>query len=143
MVSMVSLIEFEEALSLSAGEAVFSESHMLSLQRPSVQSYRAFSNAFHNINSPNGPYVTLGGYSERVYDNRRDLMALHRQPEEDKLSAFLRKYCAFLFVVSLMTVSSARLQGKGRRWRGNLEPKDRLSANLHLEQPSRICRNPN
>jgi hypothetical protein len=33
-----------------------------------------------------------------VYDRREDLVALVRHPEEDRLSAFLRKYCAVFFM---------------------------------------------
>ncbi|KAL2812337.1 hypothetical protein BDW59DRAFT_167843 [Aspergillus cavernicola] len=42
--------------------------------------------------------MSVTGNSRTVYDDRNDLVALVRQPEEDRLSSFLRKYCSVFFM---------------------------------------------
>jgi hypothetical protein len=72
---------------------------MLSLEAPTLQAHEAFSNVFNNVNN-HLPYPTLGGCSTELYNDRNDLMVLRRQPEEDRLTRFLRHYLTVLFVVS-------------------------------------------
>ena len=79
---------------------MFFEHAMLSFQSPSAQLHKAFWHKFHNYDSEHGPFETLGGHSARIYEDLRDLVSLHRQPEEDRLTAFLREYFSVLFIVS-------------------------------------------
>ena len=60
----------------------------------------AFRNEFHNVGGPEGSFSTLGGSSSRILNNSDDLMALHKEVEEDRLTSFLRYYFSVLFVVS-------------------------------------------
>lgn len=76
------------------------DSAILSLRRPSKQSYAAFHNHFLNVGCKEGPFPTLGGNSASLYDNREDTVALVRPAEEDPLTSFLRKNCSPLFLVS-------------------------------------------
>jgi hypothetical protein len=82
-----------------AGEAIILESTILSLRRPSKQTYKAFYNKFHNAEDGEETFPTLGGTSAAVYDDRGDIMALARPTEEDRLTMFLRKHCPILFMV--------------------------------------------
>ena len=85
-------------------EAILLESTLISLKSPSRRTWKAFQNTFHNADSEE-PYPTLGGNSASLYDNRNDLMALRVGTEEDRLTAFMRYSCPWLFVVSWWSVS--------------------------------------
>jgi len=86
-----------------AGEAIILESTILSLRRPSKQTYKAFYNTFHNVEDGEETFPTLGGASAAVYDDRGDIMALARPTEEDRLTMFLRNHCPILFMVDTTT----------------------------------------
>lgn len=79
-------------------EAILLESAFLSLRRPSKQAYEAFRHEFWNTASTKGTFPSLLGASSSVYEDRDALVALIRPPEEDRLSAFLRKHCSVLFI---------------------------------------------
>ena len=51
-----------------------------------------------NVSANNEEYPTLGGCSATLYDNRDDIVALARPPEEDRLTRFLRNHCPLLFL---------------------------------------------
>lgn len=80
------------------------ESAILALRKPSRQAHDAFKRHFWNEESDVGSFPTLGGSSTNVYDDRGDLVALKRPLEEDRLTMFLRKHCALVFMVSLTPV---------------------------------------
>jgi hypothetical protein len=80
------------------GEAIMLDAAMLSLRRPSKQACDAFRNHFMNVSANGDEYPTLGGSSATLYDNRHDLVAFARPPEEDRLTKFLRTYCSILFL---------------------------------------------
>ncbi|KAF4625630.1 hypothetical protein G7Y89_g12536 [Cudoniella acicularis] len=97
-------------------EAILLESAFLSMRRPSKQVHEAFHNHFWNVSNPKGSFPSLLGTSSTIYDDRDDLVALVRPPEEDRLSAFLRKHCPILFTTgrkdqggSLAYISSHRI----------------------------------
>ncbi|KAL4780702.1 hypothetical protein BJX76DRAFT_350775 [Aspergillus varians] len=79
-------------------EALLLDSTLLSMRKPTTQAHEAFHKHFWHEGGSSEPFPTLQGGSRTVYDNREDLVALVRQPEEDRLSAFLRKYCRVLFL---------------------------------------------
>ena len=76
------------------------ESTLLSLDPPSKRALTAFRNVFHNVDTKGDSFPTLGGKSGAILDYKEDLMALKRQAEEDRLTAFLRYYFSVFFVVS-------------------------------------------
>ncbi|KAL4943117.1 hypothetical protein BDV06DRAFT_190707, partial [Aspergillus oleicola] len=78
-------------------ETVLFDSALLSMRKPTKQAHEAFHKHFWHDNQKE-PFPTLQGNSRTVYDNREDLVALVRQPEEDRLTAFLRKYCSVFFL---------------------------------------------
>jgi len=88
-----------EKLISAKGAAILLESTLLLIEPPSSRTLEAFLNVFHNTSSGD-PYATLGGHSERVYDEKKDLMSLHRSREEDRLTSLIRYTCPWLFVVS-------------------------------------------
>jgi hypothetical protein len=55
---------------------------LLSMHRPSKRTFEAFYNVFHNVDDAGEPFPTLGGPSARAFDDRGDLVALHRLAEE-------------------------------------------------------------
>jgi hypothetical protein len=73
------------------------DAEMLSLRRPSKQTFKAFNKAFMNIGGGDA-FPTLGGSSSSIYKKRNDISALVRPPEEDRLTTFLRKHCPILFL---------------------------------------------
>ena len=82
------------------------DSAILSIRRPSRQTAKAFRNYFMNVGSSGDEYPTLGGGSATLYDDRQDLVALGRLPEEDRLTRFLRKYCSLLFLEKKLSEGS-------------------------------------
>lgn len=70
---------------------------VLSLPRPTPQAHTAFRNIYMNVGCDQN-YPTLGGTSEQLYDDRKDLAILAGQREEDRLTWFLRTYCSILFL---------------------------------------------
>lgn len=76
------------------------EAQLRVLRRPSKQTHKAFRDHFKNVNVAFGPFSTLLGNSETLYDDRQDLVALARNTEEDALSQFFSKYCWFPFKTS-------------------------------------------
>ncbi|KAF7511280.1 hypothetical protein GJ744_004845 [Endocarpon pusillum] len=78
-------------------EAMMLESAILSLRKPSKQTHKAFRNTFNNLGSSQDPLPCLGSSNETLYDDRNDLAALRRAPEEDRLTVFLRTCCSLLF----------------------------------------------
>lgn len=97
-------------------EAVLLQSAFLSLRRPSKQVHEAFYHHFWNTNSAKERFPSLLGASSTLYGNRDELVALVRSPEEDRLSAFLRKHCKIMFLTgknnqkgSLAYISSSRI----------------------------------
>ena len=91
------------------------DSAILSLRRPTKQSYNAFRNHFMNVGANREEYPTLGGSSATLYDNRDDLIAVARPPEEDRLSRFLRNYCPLLFLESRPSNGSSLAYISARR----------------------------
>jgi hypothetical protein len=73
------------------------DAEMLSLRRPSKQTFKAFNKIFMNTEGGDS-FPTLGGSSASIYRKRNDISALVRPPEEDRLTTFLRKYCPILFL---------------------------------------------
>lgn len=86
-------------LDLPLEEALLLESSILALRPPTKQSHAAFRNYFMNRDCSRIDFPTLTGASETLYDDREDLVALKRQAEEDRLSAFFRKHMGFFFQV--------------------------------------------
>jgi hypothetical protein len=82
------------------------ESAILSLRKPSKQTHKAFRNTFNNLGASQDPLPCLGSSSETLYDDRNDLAALRRSPEEDRLTVFLRTCCSLLFSVSTPVFAS-------------------------------------
>jgi hypothetical protein len=80
-------------------EAILLESTLVGLKSPSRRTWTAMRNTFYNTDSGE-EYPTLGGNSAGLYDDRNDLMALRVGTEEDRLTAFMRYSCPWLFVVS-------------------------------------------
>lgn len=83
------------------GEALLLESTLISLKPPTARTLEAFQNVFNNKNEDGEIAPSLLGSGSRLYDDRNDLMALARSEDEDRLTSFLRHYCAILFAVSL------------------------------------------
>lgn len=75
------------------------DSAFLTLSRPSRQAHKAFRNEFMNVSRTGDEFPTLAKSSASLYENRDDLVALVRQQEEDRLTAFLRKHCSLMFLV--------------------------------------------
>ncbi|GKU06633.1 hypothetical protein FLAG1_09514 [Fusarium langsethiae] len=84
------LKEYKEALAV--------EATLLSMRQPTKQAHEAFRKYYWNENNGGDVIPTLLGSSEMLYDDRQDLVALCRPPEEDRLSAFFRKYMPLLFL---------------------------------------------
>ena len=80
-------------------KAIIRQSTLLSLGTPSSRVLQAFRNEFHNLANPEGSFSTLGGCSSKILDNSDDLMVLHNQVDEDRLTSFLRRYFSILFIV--------------------------------------------
>ena len=74
-------------------ETVLRNAHMLQLQRPSKQVHEAFLGHFGNRHKSR-PYPRLAGLSADLYDDefRDDLVALRGQPDEDRLTTYLRNH---------------------------------------------------
>jgi hypothetical protein len=81
------------------GEALLLESTLICIKPPTSRTLEAFQNVFHNINEAGETFPSLRGNSASLYDNRNDLVALATFTEEDRLTSFLRHYCAILFTV--------------------------------------------
>lgn len=79
-------------------EMLLLDSALLSMRRPSKQVNEAFNKHFWHEGTSKEPFPTLQGNSSTVYNDREDLVALVRQPEEDRLTAFLRIYCSVFFM---------------------------------------------
>ena len=91
-------------------ELILLESSFLSMRRPSNQASSAFYNYFWNQDDPNGSYPTLLGASRFVYEDRDDLLALVRPPEEDLLTSIFRKHFSRLFLVGAARLSKGPTQ---------------------------------
>jgi hypothetical protein len=87
-------------------ETVLRNAHMLQLQRPSKQVHEAFLGHFGNRHKSR-PYPRLAGLSADLYDDefRDDLVALRGQPDEDRLTTYLRNHFPGLFARSRSTDS--------------------------------------
>ena len=70
------------------------------MRRPTNQAHDAFQKYYWNKNDSGDALPTLFGSSETLYDDREDLVALCRPPEEDRLTALFRKHMPLLFLVS-------------------------------------------
>jgi hypothetical protein len=81
------------------GEALLLESTLICIKPPTSRTLEAFQNVFHNMNDAGETFPSLGGNGASLYDNRNDLVALAASIEEDRLTSFLRHYCAILFTV--------------------------------------------
>ena len=68
-----------------------------------------------NVGRNGGEYPTLGGGSASLYDNRDDLVAVARPPEEDRLTRFLRSYCSVLFLAERPKSGSSMAYVSARR----------------------------
>lgn len=76
------------------------ESTMLSMRRPSNQAYEALHHTFWNKNkehTPGGTFPMLEGNSANILEDKDDLVALRRPPEEDHLTKILRRYFSIFF----------------------------------------------
>jgi hypothetical protein len=79
-------------------EAMFFESTLASLPRPSKNVFSAFRMEFNNEGKGKGePFPTLGGHSAGLYDDIDDLVALRVQDDQDRLTTFAQEHLAFLF----------------------------------------------
>lgn len=75
------------------------DADVLSLRRPSKQTFKAFNKIFTISDGGTGDvFPVLGGSSASVYAKRNDLIGLVRPLEEDRLTIFLRKHCSALFL---------------------------------------------
>ena len=74
------------------------ESTILSLRRPTRQTFDAFQGYFNDSDDSGMPYPMLLRCSAFIYDKREDLVSLRRPAEEDRLTVVLRKYVPFLFM---------------------------------------------
>ncbi|KAL3475864.1 hypothetical protein BJX99DRAFT_228755 [Aspergillus californicus] len=99
-------------------EALLLDSALLSMRRPSKQAHTAVHKHFWH-EGENGhdefSFPTLQGSSRAIYEDREDLVALVRAQEEDRLSAFLRKYCSIFFRERRRAQSQAQVQ-RSRNW---------------------------
>lgn len=88
---------------------------LLSLRRPSPQTYKAYKNHFNNVDSHGES--TLGGIGATILDDRDDLLALVRPAEEDRLTKFLRLYFPMLFLAKRPSAHSSVAYISGNRIR--------------------------
>ncbi|UZP40192.1 hypothetical protein NXS19_008008 [Fusarium pseudograminearum] len=84
------LKEYKETLVLDAT--------ILSMRQPTRQAHEAFRKYYWSENNGEDSIPTLFGSSETLYDDRKDLVALRRPSEEDRLSALFRKHMPLLFL---------------------------------------------
>ena len=76
------------------------ESTMLAMKRPSNQAYEALHNTFWNKSKErtrDGTFPMLEGNSANILEDKDDLVALRRPPEEDYLTKTLRKHFPVFF----------------------------------------------
>lgn len=82
-------------------KALLREAAILSMRNPSKQAHQAFYRHFWHEGEASGRFPTLFGASEAAYDDRGELVALHRPQEEDHLTYFLRTRMSRLFQVAV------------------------------------------
>ncbi|KIX03631.1 uncharacterized protein Z518_07184 [Rhinocladiella mackenziei CBS 650.93] len=80
-------------------DALIMESTILLLRRPSRQAHDAFIRRFWDERNGERTIPTLDGYSESLYEDRKDLLVLKRAESEDRLTQLLRKFCPRLFKI--------------------------------------------
>jgi hypothetical protein len=95
------LVRWENANAKLPGEAMLLESTLISIKPPTSRTLEAFQNVFNNKNKVGETAPSLLGSGSSLYDDRNDLIAIAASGDEDRLTSFLRHYCAILFAVSL------------------------------------------
>ena len=89
---------------MRSGEALFFESHLASLPKPTKRTLKAC--RYHFFNRGTGTeYPTLGAHSGTLFDDSDDLVALCAEPDRDRLTAFVQDHLAWMFPVCVNSVN--------------------------------------
>ncbi|KIW94163.1 uncharacterized protein Z519_05479 [Cladophialophora bantiana CBS 173.52] len=91
-------------------EALLLESAILGLRKPSKQAHNAFLRRFWNEGDGQCRISTLDGHSKFLYEDHKELVALKRVDNEDRLTQLLKKHRPRVFKVARVKTQSTGIE---------------------------------